>query len=154
MRTNNQRGTIEGMGAPSNSDEAARKADVDAIKGGVTFTGPAIVADAQGTIASGATATPDVTPTTGKQCFSYAVNGNCTLGALTGTAAMAADTAVAGSIYLTFTGAYTVTLAAFYKLPTGVTNSIAGAAGEVWRVDFQYRKTAARCSASAIKEAA
>ncbi|MFP5512318.1 MAG: hypothetical protein ACLGJC_04465 [Alphaproteobacteria bacterium] len=142
------------MGAPTGSGESARRDEVEAIKNGVTFSGPAIVADAQGAIASGATVNPDVTPTTGKQCFSYTVNGTCTLGALAGTGAMASDTAVGGSIYLTFTGAYTVTLASFYKLPTGVTNSITGAAGEVWRVDFQYRKTAARCSASAIKEAA
>lgn len=154
MRVNNQLGVLTGMGAPTASGESARKDEVDALKNGVTFSGPAIVADAQGGgIAGGATVTPDVTPLTGKQCFSYTVNGNCTVGALTGTGAMAADTAVAGSIYLTFTGAYTVTIAASYKLPSGVQNSITGANGEIWRLDFQYRKTAGRCSAAIIKEA-
>lgn len=159
MRTNNQRSTIEGLATAANADEPARKSELDAVAGakadkaGTSFTGPVLVADAQGSIASGATASPDVTPVTGRQCFSYSISASCSLGALAGTGSIPTDMAVGGSIFFTFSAAATVTLSSSYKLPVGVQNSVTGAAGEVWRLDFLYRKTANRCSASIIREA-
>ena len=119
---------------------------------GGAYAGPVRVKVGTGTFAS--TLTPSVAPTTGRPIWRYPVSGNCTLAALAGTSSLANDEAVAGSIFLTFSGSYTVTIDASYKLPIGVTNSIVGAAGQIWRVDFQYDKSVGRCSASAVQEAA
>lgn len=154
MQINNQRGVITGMSAGAAAGESQRT-DETVPKSGGAYTGPVMLADKQGgTISSNTTFQPDVTPAAGWQCFTYTISSTCTLGALTGTASMANDTAVGGAIYLHFTGTYTVTINSAYKLPAGMSNSISGVNGDVWRLEFRYRKTSGRCSASLLKEAA
>lgn len=119
---------------------------------GGTYAGPVKVKVGSGSFA--ATLTPSVAAVSGRPIWRYPVSANCTLAALGGTTSLASDEAVTGSVYLTFSGAYTVTVDASYKFPVGVSNSIAGAAGQIWRVDFQYDRSVGRCSASVVQEAA
>lgn len=117
---------------------------------GGRLTGAVALKEVTGNFA--ATLSPDITPSTGRQIFSYPVSAACTL-SLT-TSGLASDDVVTGSVFLTFSAAAKVTLAVVYKPQNGIAQEFTGAAGETWRVDFLYRKSVNRASVAWGKETA